>query len=151
LARFILDRPDVVAGRRVLDLAAGSGLVGIAACLAGAATVTANDIDPCAVAAVAANAQVNAVRIGLSCASLANENVDVDVVLVGDAFYSQSMAQTVLPVLERARELGAVVLVGDPGRADLPRDRFDIVATYPASAAVALDAQRKWVHVLHLR
>jgi predicted nicotinamide N-methyase len=152
LARFILDHPDVVSGRRVLDLATGSGLVGIAACLAGAAMVSANDIDPYAIDAVAMNATANAVQITPSCASMLDEELDADVVLVGDAFYSPSMTETVLPVLKRAWEQGARVLVGDPGRADLPRDSFDVVATFPASsAAAALDAQLRWVYVLQFR
>jgi predicted nicotinamide N-methyase len=151
LARFILDHPDVVAGRSVLDLAAGSGIVGVAASLAGAARVTANDIDPLAAAAVEMNARANAVDIEVSCTTMVAEDLSVDVVLVGDAFYSRSMAETVLPVLESARARGARVLVGDPGRADLPRGRLQTLATYwAADAAAATDAEVKWVHVLEL-
>jgi predicted nicotinamide N-methyase len=149
LARFVLDHPSVVAGCRVLDLAAGSGVAGIAARLAGAAMVTANDIDPNAIAAIQENAKVNAVEIEVSCATMLDEDVDVDVVLVGDVFYSTSMAETALPVLERASASGAHVLVGDPGRVDLPRDRLEILATYWAAHAVAAgDAAVEWVHVL---
>jgi predicted nicotinamide N-methyase len=152
LARFILDHPDVVAGRRVLDLAAGSGMVGVAASLAGAARVTANDIDPLAAAAVEMNARANAVDIEVSCTTMVDEDLSVDVVLAGDVFYSQSMAQTALPVLERAFACGARVLVGDPGRADLPRGRLQTLATYSAAdAAAATDAEVKWVHVLELK
>jgi predicted nicotinamide N-methyase len=152
LARFILDHPNVVAGRRVLDLAAGSGIVSVAASLAGAARVTANDIDPLAVAAVEMNARANAVDIEVSCTTMMEEDLSADVVLVGDAFYSQSMAETVLPVLERACARGARVLVGDPGRADLPRGRLQTLATYwAADAAAATDAEVKWVHVLELK
>ncbi len=152
LARFVLDHPDTVAGRRVLDLASGSGLVAIAACLAGAATVTANDIDSYAVAAVETNAKVNAVDVAVRCASMCDEDVDADVVLVGDAFYSKAMAEIVLAVLERARARGARVLVGDPGRVGLPSDRLQNLATYPtASAAAASDSQVEWVHVLEFR
>jgi predicted nicotinamide N-methyase len=149
LARFVLDHPEVAAGGRVLDLAAGSGVAGIAACLAGAAVVTANDIDPYAVAAIEANARVNAVEIVGSWASMADEDLDVDLVLVGDVFYSESMAETVLPILERASARGARVLIGDPGRAGLPRHRLEILATYSAAqAAAAEDAEVDWVHVL---
>jgi predicted nicotinamide N-methyase len=151
LARFILDHPDVVAGRRVLDLAAGSGLVGVAARMAGAAIVTATDIDPLAVAAVAMNARANAVDIKVSCATMTEQEIDAEVVLVGDAFYSTSMAEMALPVLERAATRGARVLVGDPGRPDLPHDRLQILATYAAADAAAdTDAEVRWVHVLEL-
>lgn len=151
LARFILDHPDVVAGCRVLDLAAGSGLAGIAASLAGAARVTANDIDPCATAAIELNARANAVDIEVSCASMMDEDVDADVILVGDVFYSTAMAGIALPVLERACAGGARVLVGDPGRAALPRDRLHALATYWAvPAAAGTDAELRWVHVLEL-
>jgi predicted nicotinamide N-methyase len=151
LARFVLDHPEVVAGRRVLDLAAGSGVAGIAASLSGAAAVTANDIDPYAVAAIEANAKVNSVEIAVSRATMLDEDVDVDVVLVGDVFYGKSMAETALSVLERASALGARVLVGDPGRPDLPRGRLEILATYwAAHAAAAADAEVQWVHVLQL-
>jgi predicted nicotinamide N-methyase len=150
LARFILDHPDVVAGRRVIDLAAGSGMVAIAAGLAGAAAVTANDIDPYAVAAIEANARVNAVDVAVNRAAMQDEDIDADVVLAGDVFYSESMAGTALRVLHRAAGRGARVLVGDPGRADLPRG-LEIVATYRAGhAAVVTDAEVKWVHVLRL-
>ena len=151
LARFVIDNPHTVAGRRVLDLASGSGMVAIAASLAGAAVVTANDIDRYAVAAIEANAKANSVDIAVQCASMSDDDADADadVVLVGDAFYSAAMAETVLPVLERARARGARVLVGDPVRIDLPRDRLQILTTYSTtSAAAGVDAQVKWVHVL---
>jgi predicted nicotinamide N-methyase len=152
LARFILDHPDTVAGCRVLDLASGSGIVAIAARLAGAALVTANDIDKHAAAAIATNARLNGVEIAIRCTSMLDEDLDADVVLVGDAFYNRSMAEAILPVLERARARGMRVLVGDPGRIDLPRDHLDVLATYPAApAATAIDAQVAWVHVLQLR
>jgi predicted nicotinamide N-methyase len=151
LARFVLDHPNVVAGRHVLDLAAGSGVAGIAASLAGAAAVTANDIDPYAVAAIKANAKANSVDVRVSCASMLDADIDVDLVLVGDVFYSTSMAETALAVLERASARGARVLVGDPGRADLPRGRLKTLATYSAGlAAVAADAELERVHVLQL-
>jgi predicted nicotinamide N-methyase len=151
LARFILDHPEVVAGRRVLDLAAGSGLAGIAASLAGAARVIANDIDPCATAAIRMNATVNAVDIEVSCASMAAEDIDADVVLVGDVFYNTAIAGIALPILEQARAGGARVLVGDPGRAALPRGRLRTLATYSAvPAAAGTDADLRWAHVLEL-
>ena len=151
LARYILDHPGVVAGRRVLDVAAGSGLVGIAASMAGAAAVTANDIDPYAIAAIEVNAAANAVEVAVSCETMLDEDVNVDVVLAGDVLYSESMAETVMPFLERASALGVQVLVGDPGRAHMPLGRLEIVATYRAAHAAALaDAEVERVHVLRL-
>jgi len=153
LARFVLDHPEVVVGRRVLDLAAGSGLVGIAACLAGATAVTANDIDPYAVAAIEVNARANAVEITVSRENMIEDDGDddADLVLAGDVFYSGSMAQSVLRYLERASARGAQVLVGDPGRPHLPDSRLRVIATYPATDAAALaDAEIEHVHVFQL-
>jgi predicted nicotinamide N-methyase len=155
LARYIIDHPETVAGRRVLDFASGSGLVGIAASLAGASEVIANDIDPYAIAAIEMNARVNAVTIAVSCDNLLDgDDADtdgVDVILAGDVFYSESMARAVLPFLERASARGADVLIGDPGRVALPGGRLRIVATYPAANAGTLaDAELEQIHVLRL-
>jgi predicted nicotinamide N-methyase len=156
LARFLLDHPGVVAGRRVLDFASGSGLVGIAASLAGAAAVTANDIDPHAIAAIELNAQANHVEIAVNGRNLldgdGDGDGDADVVLAGDVFYSQSMAMAVLSFLDRAAARGAQVFIGDPGRRDLPLDRLQIVATYgTAGAATQSDAEIDEVHVMQLK
>jgi predicted nicotinamide N-methyase len=154
LARFLLDHPGLVAGRRVLDLAAGSGLVGIAASLAGAAAVTANDIDPYAIAAVELNAQVNQVAIAVDGRNLLDgdhDGGDADLVLAGDVFYSRAMTTAVLAFLDRAAARGARVLVGDPGRRDLPLDRLKILATYSAAGAgTQVDAEIDEVHVMGL-
>jgi predicted nicotinamide N-methyase len=153
LARYVLDHREIVAGRRVLDLAAGSGLAGIAASLAGAAAVTANDIDPYAMAAIEMNARANAVEITVSCDDMleAGGGEDADLVLAGDVFYSRSMARAVLRFLEGASARGAQVLIGDPGRAHLPGSRLRTVATYSATdAAPIADAQLEHVHVLRL-
>jgi predicted nicotinamide N-methyase len=153
LARYVLDHRETVAGRRVLDLAAGSGLVGIAASLAGAAAVTANDIDPYARAAIEMNARANAVEIAVSCDNLleGGGGADADLVLAGDVFYSRSMARNVLRFLEGASARGAQVLIGDPGRAHLPGGRLRTVATYSATDAAPLaDAELEHVYVLRL-
>jgi predicted nicotinamide N-methyase len=152
LARFLLDHPDLVAGRRVLDVAAGSGVVGIAACLAGADSVTANDIDPYAAMAIGLNARANDVDIRVDRRDLLDgDGGDAEVVLAGDAFYSPSMAGAMLPFLERASARGARVLVGDPGRGDLPDERLRVIATFAtADAASLVDAQIEQVHVLQL-
>jgi predicted nicotinamide N-methyase len=138
LARYMLDRPVTVAGKRVLDVASGSGLVAIAAALAGAATVTANDIDPYALAAITLNAAVNGAAVStLSGDLLDGDGGDADVVLAGDAFYSDALAQRMWPFLHRAAARGARVLVGDHGRRHLPRERMTITASYPAPPSCA--------------
>ena len=120
LARHILDEPDLVAGRDVLDLATGSGLVAVAAARAGAVPVTANDIDPLSLAAAAANAEANHVSIRLVEGDLLQTDDRYGVILAGDVFYSREMSGRVLPFLRRAALHGSLVLVGDPGRAYLP-------------------------------
>jgi predicted nicotinamide N-methyase len=123
----------------VLDLASGSGLVAIAAAAAGAAPVTPSETDSLAGAAIRLNAGVNRVRLEPTRGDLLSGPdpgpgppgaVRADVVLAGDAFYDRDMAGLMLPFLERACRAGAVVLVGDPGRAYLPRERFTQVITY---------------------
>src|SRR6202041_3611317 len=119
LARYLLDHPEAVAGRRVIDVASGAGLVAIAAALAGAAPVTAYDIDPLAAAAITVNAEVNAVTIPAVCADVLRDEAlpapGTDLVLVADAFYEQELAVQVLRFLDRARARGAAVLAGDFG------------------------------------
>lgn len=131
LARYILDTPELVAGRRVLDFATGSGLVGIACARAGAAHVLACDIDPFALAATRLNAALNEVDLEIATADLlAADPPQVDVLFAGDVFYEKPMADRVLPWLDRARAQGADVLVGDPGRSYLPKERLARLATY---------------------
>jgi predicted nicotinamide N-methyase len=125
LARYLLDHPEVVAGRRVIDIASGSGLVAIAALKAGAASVSAYDIDPFAVAAISVNAAANGVAVQAVCADILDRDVpDCDLMLVADAFYERDLADRVTRFLQRSRARGAAVLVGDFGRAYLPRDRL---------------------------
>lgn len=163
LARYLLDHPDCVRGRIVLDLASGSGLVAIAAAAAGAASVTPSETDPLAAAAIRLNAGVNRVRLeptvgdlldtpGPSRQPVPADSVPADAVLAGDAFYDRGMAGLMLPFLERASQAGALVLVGDPGRAYLPRDRFAQVATYEVPVErVIEDADVKPTTVWRLR
>ena len=130
LARYVLDHPDLVAGRSVLDLAAGSGLVALAASLAGARSVVANEIDPYAIAAIRLNAAANAREIQPYQGNLLVETAtDADVVLAGDVFYNRDMAAAMLRFLRAARDRGAVVLAGDPGRAYVPTDDLVQVAS----------------------
>ena len=140
LARYLLDHPVEVEGRDVLDLASGSGLVAIAAAMAGATPVTASDVDLFAVAAIALNAEANGVAVaGTMEDVLDGDGGGADVVLAGDVFYERPMADRVLGFLERARTRGASVLVGDVGRAFLPRERFVEVATYEIPVARTLE------------
>jgi len=142
LARYILDHPDVVAGRRVLDLAAGSGLVAIAAVLAGAADVTANDIDPYAAAAQEMNAKANGVQINTLMADVLDSETDADVVLAGDVCYERDLSDRMLAFLTRAHRRGAVALLGDPGRTYLPRERLAEVASYDVPTTLVLEDQQ---------
>ncbi|MFV2104099.1 class I SAM-dependent methyltransferase [Micromonospora sp. LOL_024] len=143
LARHVTDHPQAVAGRRVLDLAAGSGLVAIAAARAGAAHVRAVEVDELAVAAVALNAEANGVRVDAELGDILDgDSGDAEVVLAGDVFYSAALANRVLRFLLRAARSGASVLVGDPGRAFLPRDRFDELACYEVPVSEALESVR---------
>jgi predicted nicotinamide N-methyase len=125
LARYVLDHAALVAGRTVLDVGSGSGLVAIAAALAGAAGVRASEIDPFAAAAIRLNAEANGVPPpGRAGDVLDGDGAGAAVVLAGDVWYSRPLAERVLGFIERARARGATVLTGDIGRAFLPRERF---------------------------
>src|SRR5438045_2175721 len=128
LARYVLDNPDTVAGKRVLDLAAGSGLVAIAAAKAGAAPVIAADIDAFTEAAVAFNAEANDVYIEIIVQDLLDRPAQsasrYDVILVGDLFYERDTAARALAFLDRHAALGTRVLVGDPACTYLPKARL---------------------------
>jgi predicted nicotinamide N-methyase len=143
LSRYLLDHPETVTGRHVIDIASGSGLVAIAALIAGAAAVTAYDIDPLAAAAITVNAAANGVTVPAVCADvLTGDDLPApgtDLVLVADAFYERDLAGQVLRFTERARERGAAVLVGDFGRAYLPRARLAPLASYDVPGLGALE------------
>jgi predicted nicotinamide N-methyase len=143
LARYLLDRPETVTGRTVIDVASGSGLVAIAAVMAGAAAVTAYDIDPLAAAAITVNAAANGVAVPAVCADALDEDrlpgPGTDLVLVADAFYERDLAGQVLGFLERSHARGAAVLAGDFGRTYLPRTRLTALASYDVSGLAALE------------
>jgi predicted nicotinamide N-methyase len=120
LARWVLDTPEVVRDKTVLDFASGSGLVAIAAALAGARHVIANDIDPVACSALRLNAEVAGVAIEALSADIVGSEVDAEVVLVGDVFYERDAAARFHDWLGRIAGRGAGVYVGDPGRTYLP-------------------------------
>ena len=129
VARYLLDNPAMVRGKRVLDAGSGSGLCAIAAARSGAAQVTASDIDPYAVAAI----ELNAAAFGMVTATaddLVGRDDGWDVVLIGDLFYEQPLAGQVEAWARRLAGRGATVLVGDPGRSYLPKTGMARLATY---------------------
>jgi predicted nicotinamide N-methyase len=132
LARYILDHRRVVAGRRVLDFASGSGIVGIAAGLAGAAEVVCADVDPFCGEALALNAAANGVAVGYTDEDLldAPPPTWAEVILAGDICYEKPLAQRVMAWLEAGRAAGATVLIGDPGRTYFPRSGLEKLAEY---------------------
>jgi len=132
LARHILDHPHTVAGRDVLDLGAGSGIVAIAAAKSGARSVLAADIDRYAIVATGLNAVANGVTIATRLGDpTAGAPPDVDIVLVGDLFYEADLAARVTGFLDRCVRSGIQVLVGDPWRSFLPRMHLRLLAQYP--------------------
>ena len=131
LARYILDHPDAVRSKRVLDLGAGSGIVAIAAAKAGAREVTASEIDPHGLAALALNAKANGVTIVATGDDLLDGPPPaVDLIAVSDLFYAEDLAGRVMPFLMRCRDAGIAILIGDPFRKPLPLDRLDLIAEY---------------------
>lgn len=130
LARYCLDHPDIVAGRRVLDFAAGGAVSGIAAMKAGADRVEACELDAFAIAAIEANAAANAVALDTRLGDLVGTDEGWDVVLAGDVFYEDGPARRTGAWLENLVARGATVLIGDPGRAFLPRERLQRLAGY---------------------
>lgn len=133
LAQHFAAHPEIVAGKRVLDLGAGSGLVGIAAAKAGA-RVEAAEIDANGRAAIALNAAANGVVIPLREIDLDGPAPgDIDLIAAGDVFYNPDVAALMLPFLRRCHDAGIAVLIGDPDRRDLPRDSLELIASYRVS------------------
>src|SRR5690606_33036962 len=134
-----LDNSGVIAGKRVLDFAAGSGLVAVAAAKAGAVHVLAADIDPFCASAVALNARANDVEVEFTAQDLVGTPKGWEIVLAGDVFYDKGFAERLVPwFLALARE-GATVLVGDPGRYYLPKSELTALATYEVPVTRALE------------
>ena len=127
LARYLLDNPDMVAGKRVLDIGSGSGLVGIAAKKAGAASVLAADIDAFSCSAIRLNAAANGCELAITQDDLIGQTGDWDIILVGDLFYERPLAERLLAWL---KPLAAPALLGDPGRNYFPRDGIERLALY---------------------
>lgn len=139
LARYILDHPEAVAGKRVLDFATGSGLLAIVAVKAGAGSVQAIDIDPWTGHAVSLNSRLNQVEIAFSNADIIGTTIDADILLAGDVFYDKSFAERLIPWFEALVETGKTVIVGDPGRSYCPRQRMQALATYEVPVTRALE------------
>ena len=152
LARHVLDHPDLVWGKRVIDLASGSGLVGIAAIKAGAASVLAADIDAFSLEAVRLNAAANGVALEVTGENLLEAPAgDCDVILVGDLFYEKDLAASVFSWLSEAEGRGIVALIGDPGRSYLPRASLEKLAEYRVQVTRDLeDAEIKLTSVWRL-
>jgi predicted nicotinamide N-methyase len=132
LARWILDHPAEVAGKRILDVGAGSALSVIAALEAGAGSGIANDTDPHAAAAARLNAAANGVDLAISTADLLGGEPDADLILIGDLFYEPELAARVAGFLERAARRGTTILFGDRATMQRPPLNFEMVAEYTA-------------------
>ena len=153
LGRYLREHPEVVAGRRVFDLASGSGICAIAAMRAGAAAASGTDIDAFALAAIRLNARANGCRVNVIGRDVLDEAPpDAEVILAGDCWYEAELARRVLPWLQRARDQGIEVLVGDPGREHLPVSELVELAGYDVRTTTELeDLQRTQARVYRLR
>ena len=138
LARYVLDHPSCVAGRRVLDFAAGGGIAAIAVALAGAASVDAAEIDPLARAAIGLNAAANRVSVALPSADIVGMDCRWDLILCGDVCYEAPMTAHIVPWLRRMAGQ-AEVWLADPGRAYLPRDGLSAFASYRVPTTLELE------------
>jgi predicted nicotinamide N-methyase len=151
LARYILDHPELVRGKRVLDFAAGSGLVSIAAMMAGAQSAEAVDIDAFSVEAVRLNAAANGVTVDIRCADIVGQTGEWDIVLAGDICYDRDMVALVLPWLRDLHRSGMEVVIGDPGRAFLPKADLLELAEYRVTTTRAIeDTEVKHTKVFRL-
>ena len=152
LARYILDTPSVVLGKSIVEIASGSGMVGIAAMKAGAASVLSADIDLFSIAAIEANAKLNHVMLQITSDDLLAQAVPVvDVILIGDLFYEKGVAERCFAWAQQAKAKGIDVLIGDPGRSYLPKDQLLKVAEYSVPVSRDLeDAEIKRTAVWRL-
>jgi predicted nicotinamide N-methyase len=136
LARYVLDNPALVAGKRVLDFGAGSGIVALAAAKAGAAYVLAADIDKFSCAAVAANAQANGLSVATTSDDIIGSSEQFGVILVGDMCYERPLAERLMAWLKASR---AEILIGDPGRSYFPKDGLTKLAHYSVATTRELE------------
>lgn len=140
LARLVLDHPELVRGKRVLDFASGCGVSAIAAARAGAAEVIATELDAFALAAIEENAAMNHVSIHVMSQDVIGRDEGWDTVLVGDVFYQAELSRCVLAWLQQLRARDAEIRIGDPGRSFLPMALLECVATYDVPAVPAWDS-----------
>lgn len=140
IGRYLREHPEVVAGRRVFDFASGSGLCAVAALHAGATIATATDIDRFSAAAIELNARANRHKIAVVLGDVLDDDPpEADIVLAGDCWYDAQLAARVLPWLQRIRDRGIEVLVGDPGRRYFPADALFALATYDVRTTTELE------------
>ncbi|HYK31592.1 MAG TPA: 50S ribosomal protein L11 methyltransferase [Streptosporangiaceae bacterium] len=152
LARYILDHPQVTAGRRVLDLGSGSGLTAIAAAVTGAESVLASELDPIAIAAIGLNAALNNVSVSTTGDLLDTDGGDAQVVLAADIWYERRLSARALRLLRLASARGATVLAGDVGRAFLPGEHMRDLAAYDIPVVAELEnAAVKRTRIMTLR
>jgi predicted nicotinamide N-methyase len=153
LARYVLDNSSMVENLKILDLATGSGLVAIAAARAGSTSIVAADIDAFATTAAEMNAELNQVSLDIKLEDLLHQQPPfADVILVGDLFYEKTLAARCLAWLRQARERGAKIFIGDPGRRYLPRDQLEKLAEYNVPVTRDLeDAEIKRTAVWQLK
>ncbi len=153
LARYVLDNPDIIRGRSVIDFAAGSGMVAIAAMKAGAACACATDIDLFAIEAIGLNASLNGIVIEPRAGDIIGQDCPPDsVILAGDICYEQASARAVTDWLAAQHQAGRTVLIGDPGRTYLAKDRLVPIAEYQTPVMASLeDAEVKRTNVWRFR
>ncbi len=157
LARWLLDHPGVVAGRDVIDIGCASGLVGIAAALAGARSIVCIDVDPVAIAAVTANAAINGVVVQTRCADVLDElpsaeQADGSVVVAGDLFYERALAERSTAWLRRQAAAGAIAIAGDADRSYAPTERVVTLAAFDVDTHAGIErSPRVHVRVIDIR
>ncbi|MEJ0060637.1 MAG: 50S ribosomal protein L11 methyltransferase [Terricaulis sp.] len=139
LARYVIDAPALVRGKSVLDVATGSGIVAIAAMRAGAASAIAMDIDDFAINATTLNAALNEVSLDARQGDPIGDPTPCDTILVGDAFYDRTLAARVFEWLLTLQAAGKQILIGDPGRTYLPKDRLVKIAEYDVPVSRQLE------------
>ena len=142
LARYVLDNPEVVRGREVLDIGSGSGIVAIAASMAGAKRVVAAEIDPFAAAAIRLNVALNGVGVAIAVETrdlLDRAAAGWGVALAGDVCYEEPMSRRIIGLLRRIAGRGRMALLGDPGRAYLPRSGLEELARYEVPTSRELE------------
>ena len=139
LARYVLDNPQILAGKHVLDFASGSGLVGIAAMMAGAKSVTCADVDPFSAEAAGLNAKLNNAELSVVTGDLVGSEIAADILLAGDVFYDREFAERLIPWFETLAASGTKVLIGDPGRSYVPKNRLAKLASHDVPVTRALE------------